>query len=104
MDALLQDLRVALRRMRRSPVLTAAIVLTMGLGLGAAAAILTTSRAALVEPLPYAAPDRLVHLWELRAGTDERSPTAYPTLLDWRGRTTRFVGFDAYVPIMHVVW
>src|ERR671936_805100 len=47
---------------------------TIGLGLGAAAAILATADAALVEPLPYARPERLVHLWELRAGTDERSP------------------------------
>ena len=83
MDALLQDLRVALRRMRRAPVLATAIVLTIGLGLGAAAAIFATSKAALVEPLPYAEPQRLVHLWELRVGTDERSPTSYPTLRDW---------------------
>src|SRR5439155_15413807 len=65
MDALLQDLREALRRMRRAPVLATAIVLTIGLGLGAAAAIFATSKAALVEPLPYAEPQRLVHLWEL---------------------------------------
>src|SRR5438067_9081137 len=46
---------------------------SIGLGLGAAAAIVTASDAALVEPLPYADPERLVHLWEVRAGTDERS-------------------------------
>src|SRR5216110_1048890 len=96
MDALLQDLRVALRRMRRSPVLAAAIVLTIGLGLGAAAAIFTTSKAALIGPLPYAEPQRLVHLWELRAGTDERSPTSYPTFLDWRSRAHSFSGLEGY--------
>src|SRR6266480_1128013 len=103
MDALLQDVRYALRQMRRAPVLATAIVLTIGLGLGAAAAIFTSSEAALVEPLPYAAPDRLVHLWELRAGTDERSPTSYPTLLDWRARTTSFVGLEGYDPSIPVV-
>src|SRR5436190_24301153 len=51
MDALLQDVRYALRQMRRAPVLATAIVLTMGVGLGAAAAIFTSSEAALVEPL-----------------------------------------------------
>jgi len=99
MDALLQDLRVALRRMRRAPVLATAIVLTIGLGLGAAAAIFATSKAALVEPLPYAEPQRLVHLWELRVGTDERSPTSYPTLRDWRSRATSLSGLEGYDPI-----
>ena len=99
MDALLQDLRVALRRMRRAPVLATAIVLTIGLGLGAAAAIFATSKAALVEPLPYAEPQRLVHLWELRVGTDERSPTSYPTLRDWRSRANSFSGLEGYDPI-----
>jgi hypothetical protein len=98
-DALLQDLRVALRRMRRAPVLAAAIVLTIGFGLGAAAAIVTTSKAALVEPLPYAQPARLVHLWELRGGTaEERSPTSYPTLLDWRSHAHDFSGLEGYDP------
>jgi len=98
-DALLQDLRIALRRMGRSPVLAAAIVLTIGFGLGAAAAIFATSKAALVEPLPYAEPQRLVHLWELRVGTDERSPTSYPTLRDWRSRANSFSGLEGYDPI-----
>src|SRR5947209_2860369 len=81
MDVLSQDLRVAPRRIQRAPALATAMVLTIGLGLGAAAAIFMTSDAALVEPLPYAEPQRLVHLWEVRAGTAERSPTSYPTLL-----------------------
>ncbi len=98
MDVLSQDLRVALRRIQRAPALATAIVLTIGLGLGAAAAIFTTSDAALVEPLPYAEPQRLVHLWEVRAGTAERSPTSYPTLLDWRSRAKSFSGLEAYDP------
>jgi len=92
------DLHIALRRLRRAPALATAIVLTLGLGLGAAAAIFTASDAALVEPLPYAEPDRLVHLWEVRAGTDERSPTSYPTLLDWRARAHSFAGLEGYDP------
>ena len=91
-----QDLRVAVRRMRRSPALAAAIVLTIGLGLGAAAAIFTTSEAALIEPLPYAEPGRLVHLWEVRESSEERSPTSYPTLLDWRSRANSFGALEGY--------
>ncbi len=98
MDTLLADLRLATRRIRRAPALATAIVLTLGLGLGAAAAIFTASDAALVEPLPYAEPDRLVHLWEVRAGTDERSPTSYPMLLDWRARAHGFSDLEGYDP------
>src|SRR5262245_53218955 len=93
---MLQDLRYALRQMRRAPLLAMAIALTIGFGLGAAAAILAASKAALIEPLPYTEPSRLVHLWETRSGTDERSPTSYPTLLDWRARASDFVGLEGY--------
>src|SRR2546423_15082379 len=98
-----QDLRVALRRMQRAPALATAIVLTIGLGLGAAAAIFTASDAALVEPLPYAEPGRFVHLWEARAGTEERSPTSYPTLLDWRARAHSFADLEGYDPSNFIV-
>src|SRR6266700_4547899 len=103
MDVLSQDLRVALRRIQRAPALATAIVLTIGLGLGAAAAIFMTSDAALVEPLPYAEPERLVHLWEVRAGTAERSATSYPTLLDWRARAHSFADFEGYDPSNFIV-
>jgi len=93
-----QDFRVAMRRMRRAPALTAAIVLTIALGLGAAAAIYTTFEAALVEPLPYAEPDRLVYLSEVRSGTEEKSPTSYPTLLDWRSRANSFSALEGFDP------
>src|SRR5256885_5736119 len=103
MTSILQDVRYAFRQIRRAPILATAIVLTIGLGLGAAAAIFTTSKAALVEPLPYMAPDRLVHLWEVRAGSDERSPISYPTLADWRSAATDFVGLEGYDPSNLVV-
>jgi len=93
-----QDLRVALRRMRRAPAIATAIVLTTALGLGAAAAIFTTFKAALVDPLPYAEPDRLVSLGEVRTGTEERSSTSYPTLMDWRSRANSFSGLEGYDP------
>src|SRR5436309_9913465 len=93
---MLQDLRYAVRTLAKRPALATAIVLTIGLGLGAAAAIFTASDAALVEPLPYTEPERLVHLWEVRAGTEERSPTSYPTLSDWRSRVKSFSALEGY--------
>ena len=98
LDHVLQDIRFSGRQMRRRPVLGMAIVATIGLGLGAAAAIVTITMAALVEPLPYAEPERLAHLWEQRTGSDERSPTSWPTLLDWRARANGFSALEGYDP------
>ena len=94
---LAQDIRLALRRIRRTPALACAITLTLGLGLGGAAALFSVSRAAFLTPLPYANPDRLVHIQELRAGTSERSPTSLATMRDWRG-ASQFSGIEGYDP------
>lgn len=59
-DTLFSDLRVSARSLRRSPAFTAVVVLTLGLGVGAATAIVSTVRPVLFEPLAYPAADRLV--------------------------------------------
>jgi predicted permease len=92
------DLRIALRRMRHEPALTAAVVLTLGLGLGAAAAIFTAFDAALLRPPPFAEPGALVHLWEQRPGSADRGPTSWPTFEDWRARDTGLAGLEGYNP------
>ena len=54
-----QDFKICCRSLLRSPVLAATIVLTVGLGIGATAAIFSAVNAALLRPLPYRQPDRL---------------------------------------------
>ena len=60
---LAQDFRICLRGLLRAPLMTIAIVATVGLGIGATTAIFGAVDAALLRPLPYAEPDRLVRLY-----------------------------------------
>ncbi|HWN40228.1 MAG TPA: hypothetical protein VNP02_17115, partial [Gammaproteobacteria bacterium] len=58
------DVRFALRSFGRTPGLTAAIVVTLALGLGATAAIFSVVNAVRLRPLPYPGADRLVEIAE----------------------------------------
>jgi predicted permease len=81
-------LRVAIRSLLRERVFTAAVVLTLVIGLGGCLAIFSVVRAVLLEPLPFQEPDRLTALWMTnpRQGFD-RDVISYPQFRDWRDGT-----------------
>ncbi|HEY9127700.1 MAG TPA: ABC transporter permease, partial [Acidobacteriaceae bacterium] len=62
-DGLMQDLRYALRSFAKTPGLTALIVLSLALGIGANTAIFSVTSTLLLKPLPYPEPARLAILW-----------------------------------------
>jgi hypothetical protein len=59
LDGLCQDLRRALRQLRRSPSFTATVVVTLALGIGATTAIVTLLQQVMLRTLPVARPDQL---------------------------------------------
>ena len=62
-DDLRQDLRIGIRSLLRAPMLAVTIVLTVGLGIGATTVIFGGVYAALLSPLPYQDPERLVRIY-----------------------------------------
>jgi predicted permease len=62
-EDLLQDFRFAIRSFAKTPSLTALIVLSLAIGIGANTAIFSVTSTLLLKPLPYPAPDRIAILW-----------------------------------------
>ncbi len=96
-EALRQDLRYALRALRRSPAFTAIAVLTLALGIGANTAIFSVINGVLLQPLPYHEPERLVRLFTaFRGSGEERYAMSQPEFMDYKGLTHVFENAAAW--------
>jgi len=92
---MLQDLKFALRSFRKNPGLTAVVLLTLALGIGANTAIFSVVYAILLRPLPFPDANRLTMLWETFPGSD-RGAISVPNLEDWRKQDTAFEFIEVY--------
>jgi len=84
------ELRYALRRLRVAPTFTAVVVVTLALGIGANAAIFSVVDAALLRPLPYRQPGRLVTIQHYYPTLPLEGPVSAPGFRDYRDRTGSF--------------
>jgi predicted permease len=93
---LIQDVRYGMRRLLQSLGFTLAVVLVLGLGIGATTAIFSVLDAALLRSLPYADPERLVAMLDLQG--QDAAPASFPEVVDWQRDTEVFSGVAAYFP------
>ena len=93
MATLLQDLRYALRVLRKSPGFTIAAVLTLALAIGANAVVFSVMNALVLRPLNVPQADSLYGLWR---SPDEDMHQTYPDYLDLRDRNRSFDGLIAF--------
>lgn len=97
LESLSQDLRFALRMLRKSPGFTAIAVLTLALGIGANTVIFSAVNAVLLRPLPYPEPDRLFAVWSQSATRgNEPMHVSAADFYDWRTQSHGFQSLSAY--------
>jgi predicted permease len=86
-----QDVRYALRTLRKAPGFTFVAVFALAVGIGGNTAIFSLVDAIRAESLPYPDPDRLVQLWgNVQRARVERRGASYPDYLDWRAQSKSF--------------
>jgi hypothetical protein len=97
MATLWQDMKYAVRSLRKTPGFTAVVIVTIALGIGANAAIFSVADAVMLRPYPYPDLDRIVILNERTRGGQSMS-VAWPTFQDWRAQNRVFEYLGVYRP------
>ena len=88
-SAVLPDLRLAWRSLRRSPAFAITAILTLAIGIGGSTAILSVVNAVIWRPLPFRGPDQLIRLWESHpADGRTRVGVAAANAVDWKSQSS----------------
>ena len=94
MLTLIRNFRYSVRMLRKNPGLTAAVIVTLMLGIGATTAIYTVVYAVLLAPLPYPHPEQLVMVWSKVNGGDNGMSAG--DFLDWKEQSKSFQQLAAF--------
>ena len=95
MNGLMQDIRYALRQLRKSPAFAVVTVITLALGIGANTAIFSVVNGVLLNPLPFHNASRIVSMFEATPNFFKGS-ISYPNFLDWQRDNRSFEAMAAY--------
>jgi predicted permease len=95
LESVLADLGYTLRQFRRAPGFAVTAIFVLALGIGASVAIFAFVDAALLEPLPYADPNRLMAVNESSAESP-LWPLAYPDFVDWQRINKSLSSLDVF--------
>jgi hypothetical protein len=91
-----QDLRYALRQLRRAPGFAFTVVLTLALSVGVATAVFCVIDAVILRPLPYANPDKIVSV-ESSSRSGYSQPASWPSYQDERAQAHAFAALAGYI-------
>ena len=95
LESIVADLRYTLRQLCRAPGFAVTAIVVLALGIGASVAIFAFVDAALLEPLPYADPNRLMAVNESSAESP-LWPLAYPDFVDWQRMNKSLSSLDVF--------
>jgi predicted permease len=84
LDETIRDARFAVRSLRRSPVFTTAVLVSLAVGIGATSTIYTVTERVVLRPVPYDGRGELAMLWtNYDEKPAEQGVNSYPDILDW---------------------